>query len=421
MLTALRLFLATLIIGIGSGLLIVLYVKMSEGLRYLLFFGDPLVSVAYLPWWYLFLVPFAAMIVIHLIIAKYPIVQEYGVKTIAEAVASNRMVMGIKEVLLKIFASSLSLASGFNVGNEGPAAEIGAIFGSIIQRLFKFPRKMTKVLLGIGASSGIAAVFVSPITGIIFAFEQITYSLGEKFIIYLILGSTLAFSIAISFLAPIVFTYSIGKTILYSQVLFSLLFIPFAGLFIYIYYFLKDGLAFWIDRLIQRYIPKWRNIIFMGFGVSVTGILLNVSPYAAFSGHEVVEYLINAQAHMPFIFVLLLAILRIIGLVFSLYAKAVGGVFISLMSIGALVGYAYAEIVDNFFFAHLEPFYYAAIGAAVFVGVVMRLPLASVVMALELTYDYNVIVPTALSVSIIIFVTALHLDLHKHEVMEIKK
>ncbi len=203
--------------------------------------------------------------------------------------------------------------------------------------------------------------------------------------------------------------------------LFSLLFIPFAGFFIYLYYFFKDALAFWLDHLIQRLAPKRRNQIFMGFGVVVTGMLLNISPYAAFSGHEMVEYLINAQAHLPFVFVLLLAILRIVGLVFSLYAKAVGGVFISLMSIGALVGYAYAEIIDSYFFAHLEPFYYAAIGAAVFIGVVMRLPLTSVVMALELTYDYNVVVPTALSVSIIIFITSLHLNLHKLKVMEIKK
>jgi CIC family chloride channel protein len=83
------------------------------------------------------------------------------------------------------------------------------------------------------------------------------------------------------------------------------------------------------------------------------------------------------------------------------------------MSIGALIGYGFGEVSNTLFTWNIEAFYFAAIGAAVFMGVIMKLPLTAIVLALETTYDYNVIVPTGLSVVIVSYITSLHFDLHK--------
>jgi CIC family chloride channel protein len=61
----------------------------------------------------------------------------------------------------------------------------------------------------------------------------------------------------------------------------------------------------------------------------------------------------------------------------------------------------------------IEPFYFAAIGAAVFVGVNMKLPLTAVVLALEITYDYNVIIPTGISVVIVTYLASIKFSLRK--------
>jgi len=105
--------------------------------------------------------------------------------------------------------------------------------------------------------------------------------------------------------------------------------------------------------------------------------------------------------------------LRIIATTVSLYANAIGGVFVSLMSIGALIGYGFGEMFNHFFSYHLEPFYFAAIGAAIFMGVIMRLPFTAVILALETTYDYNIIVPTGIGVVLVTYLASLKFDIKK--------
>ncbi|OQX49678.1 MAG: hypothetical protein B5M46_04305, partial [Epsilonproteobacteria bacterium 4484_20] len=65
-----------------------------------------------------------------------------------------------------------------------------------------------------------------------------------------------------------------------------------------------------------------------------------------------------------------------------------------------------------------EPFFFAAVGAAVFMGVVMKLPLTAVVLALELTFDYNILVATGVSVVLVGYLTSFHFDIRKKYVTQ---
>jgi CIC family chloride channel protein len=53
-------------------------------------------------------------------------------------------------------------------------------------------------------------------------------------------------------------------------------------------------------------------------------------------------------------------------------------------------------------------------------GVVMRLPLTAVVLALEITYDYNVIVPAGVSVILATYFANLNFNIRKLKATEIK-
>ena len=88
------------------------------------------------------------------------------------------------------------------------------------------------------------------------------------------------------------------------------------------------------------------------------------------------------------------------------------------MSIGALTGYVFGEIVFKFHI-DIEPFYFAAIGAAVFMGVLMKLPFTSIVLALEITNDYNVVIATGISVAIISYLTRLNFNIKKFNTINI--
>ena len=416
-----KLIIASLLTGIISGFFITVYELLIELLTHIIFMGDPFKTIPTLPVWYLYLAPTVAIFIVNYFISKDKYIREYGVNEIAESISENRMILTVKTLFLKIITSALSISSGFAVGTEGPSAGIGAMIAYQIHKLFKLPTMLIKMMISVGASSGVAAIFVSPITGIAFAIENIAYQFIKQYIGYLILGSVISFSISAKFLDSISFHSSLGKVIDYHYIVPILLFIPFITAFVYLYLFLKKRLLHLIDLEIFKNFHTYRNFIFSLIGGSVIGSILLIEPHAAFSGKEMVIHLINNESHIPLGFIFMIIMLRIIGTTVSIYANAVGGLFLPLMSIGALVGYGYGELITQIHHLPLEPFFFAAVGAAVFMGVLMKLPLTAVVLALETTFDYNVMVATGVSVVLVSYLSNIYFDIRKKYVTQADK
>ncbi|WP_456453370.1 chloride channel protein [Hydrogenimonas sp.] len=414
-----RILTLSVFVGIVTGMAISLYVLATKWLSELLFLGNTLETITSLPTWYLYLVPTVAIFVVNWLIGKDPGAREYGVTEIANTVTGNSAFITLKGLVLKIVASVLSLASGFAVGNEGPSAAIWAMIAYKINQLFKVPERFVRLIISIGASSGIAAVFVSPITGIVFAVENIAYEFVQRLIGPIILAAIIAFGVAYQFIEPIMFRYSVGHVFEAGYLLASLLFIPVILFFLFVYLTLKNRLFYSLNNLVLTRYAKWRNAIFALLGGLSIGTILTFAPFAVFSGHEVVTALINDKLHISVVLIAIVVFLRIFATVVSIYANAVGGLFLPLMSIGALIGYGYAEMLGLYGYA-VQPYSFAAIGAAVFMGVVMRLPLTALVLALEITYDYNVVVPTGVAVILATYFANLNFNIRKLKATEIK-
>lgn len=416
-----KLLIASLLTGVISGFFIVFYEFLVESLTHLIFMGDPFKTIPHLPTWYLYFVPTAAIFIVNYIIAKDKYIREYGVNEIAESISENRMVLTVKTLFLKIIASAISLSSGFAVGTEGPSAGIGAMIAYQIHKLFNLPIVLIKMMISVGASSGIAAIFVSPLTGIAFAIEHIAYQFIKQYIGYVILGSVISFSISVKFLTSISFYDSLVKMVDYNQIIPILLFIPFITIFVYLYLFLKERLLHFINHEIFTQFYTYRNFIFSLIGGIVIGTILLIEPHAAFSGKEILVYLMNEKNHISLTFIFMIIFLRIIGTTISIYSNAVGGIFLPLMSIGALVGYGYGELLTQIIDAPLEPFFFAAVGSAVFMGVLMKLPLTAVVLALEMTFDYNIMIATGVSVVCVSYFSNLYFNIRKKYVTKTDK
>ncbi|NPA50082.1 MAG: chloride channel protein [Epsilonproteobacteria bacterium] len=415
-----KIILASILIGVVSGFLITLYELAIIFVTYFIFMGNPAKTIPNLPIWYIYLVPTIAIFIVNYIVSKDRLVREYSINEIADSIVQNTMIIKIKTLFLKIIASTLSLASGFMVGTEGPSAGIGAMIAYHIHKLLQLPKTLIKVSISIGASSAIAAIFVSPLTGIAFAVENIAYQFLKQYIGYLILASAIAFAISVQFLEPISFKYSVGRDFNLSYIVANLLFIPFITFFIYFYLFLKKYLLHLIDLKIFKRFPQYRSYIFAIIGGGVVGTILLIEPHAAFSGKNIVIHLINQQAHIPIILIFSVIVLRIIGTTVSIYSNAIGGLFLPLMSIGALVGYGFGELLLLYGF-EIGVFSFAAIGAAVFMGVIMKLPLTAVVLAVETTFDYNIVVATAISVVLIEYLSSLYFHTQKRDVTRKEK
>jgi len=408
----LKLLVASILTGIVSGFFITIYELLITFTTYFIFMGNPVETIPTFPIWYIYAVPTIAIFFVNYIISKEPHTKEYAVSEIANSILQNKMTITIKTLILKIIASTLSLSSGFMVGTEGPSAGIGAMIAYHIHKIFKLPNMMIKMIISVGASSAIAAIFVSPLTGIAFAVENIAYQFLKKYIGFLIIASVISFAISVQFLDSIVFKHSTGRDFNSEYIFATLLFIPFLTIFVYLYLFLKKRLLYFIDLEIFKSFHKYRNYIFAIIGGGVVGTILLIEPHAAFSGKSIVIHLINQKTHIPILLIFIIILLRIIGTTVSIYANAIGGLFLPLMSIGALVGFGFGESMSLMNF-EVEPFYFAAIGAAVFMGVIMKLPLTAVVLAVETTFDYNIVVATGISVVLIEYMSRLYFHIEK--------
>jgi CIC family chloride channel protein len=382
--------------------------------------GDPLKTIPTLPTWYLYFVPTVAIFLVNYLSSKDNHIREYGINEIAESVSENKMILEVKTLFLKVLASVLSLSSGFTVGTEGPSAGIGAMIAYQIHKLFKLPKMLIKMMISVGASAGVAAIFVSPLTGIAFAIENIAYQFIKQYVTYLILASVISFAIALNFLEPIQFFHSSERIINNDYIIANLIFIPFITAFIYLYLFLKKKILHLIDINIFKKFHTYRNHIFALLGGSVIGTILLLEPQAAFSGKEMVMMLMNQDKHIPLLIIFTIIFLRIIGTTVAIYANAVGGVFLPLMSIGALVGYGFGELMNIYIF-HIEPFYFAAIGASVFMGVIMKLPLTAIILSMETTLDYNVVIAVGISVVLAEYFSNFYFTIKKNYVNKADK
>jgi CIC family chloride channel protein len=407
-----KLIIATILTGLITGIFITFYELLIVFMTYFIFMGDPLKTIPQLPVWYLYLVPTLSIFFVNYLSSKDAYIREYGVNEIAESVAENRMILKLKTLFLKVIASALSLSSGFTVGTEGPSASIGAMIAYQIHQLFKLPTMLIKMMISVGASAGVAAIFVSPLTGIAFAIENIAYQFIKQYVAYLILASVLSFSIALNFLEPIIFFHSSGRLIDNDYIVANLFFIPFITSFIYLYLFLKQKVLHFIDIELFKKFHPYRNHIFALIGGSVIGTILLLEPQAAFSGREMVIMLINQENHISILLIFTIIFLRIIGTTVAIYANAVGGVFLPLMTIGALIGYGFGELMNIYLF-HVEAFYFAAIGASVFMGVIMKLPLTALILAMETTFDYNVVIASGISVVLVEYFSHIHFSIKK--------
>jgi chloride channel 3/4/5 len=91
--------------------------------------------------------------------------------------------LGLRTLILKMFALILSASSGMSLGKEGPYVHIATCIGNIACRLFsKFNLNDGKrrEVLSASAASGVAVAFGSPLGGVLFSLEEVSYYFPPK-------------------------------------------------------------------------------------------------------------------------------------------------------------------------------------------------------------------------------------------------
>jgi CIC family chloride channel protein len=122
--------------------------------------------------WLLLLIPTVGGILSGVLVYTFaPEAEGHGTDAVIEAYHQRQGDIRPRVPIVKIVASALTLGTGGSGGREGPIAQIGAGFGSVLGKLLRLRPADRRVLVAAGMGAGIAAIFRAPLAGTIFAAE----------------------------------------------------------------------------------------------------------------------------------------------------------------------------------------------------------------------------------------------------------
>ena len=131
----------------------------------------PAISHPLVPWLLLVVPTVGGLLSGVLVFSLAPEAEGHGTDAVIDAYHNRQGQIRPRVPLIKIVASALTLGSGGSGGREGPIAQIGAGFGSVLANLLHLKVSERRILMAAGMGAGIAAIFRAPLAGALFAAE----------------------------------------------------------------------------------------------------------------------------------------------------------------------------------------------------------------------------------------------------------
>jgi CIC family chloride channel protein len=122
--------------------------------------------------WLLLIVPTVGGLISGLLVFTFaPEAEGHGTDSVIDAYHRKQGQIRPRVPLVKIISSAITIGTGGSGGREGPIAQIGAGFGSLLANLLRLSVADRRILMAAGMGAGIAAIFRAPLAGALFAAE----------------------------------------------------------------------------------------------------------------------------------------------------------------------------------------------------------------------------------------------------------
>lgn len=300
--------------------------------------------------------------------------------------------MPFPPVLVKFVAGVISIGGGASLGREGPSVFLGGGAASNLAGLLGIPRRERRGAMVMGASSGLAAAFNSPLAAITFAIEEIVgdlnsrylggvvlASLGGAFVVYAIIGRQPAFSL------PSIENVS---WLHYAVVPLVALLASLAGVAF------QRAALFWRGRFkAARKIPAWLRPALGAFVTWVlgTGVFLGTGKLGVFGlGYrDLSDALRNGYAWRIAGLVL---VAKLIATVASYSSGGCGGIFAPMLFVGGMTGTFVGGLMGSWVpMTPADHIVLAVVGMSACLGAVVRAPLTSLLIVFEMTHQFSLV------------------------------
>jgi CIC family chloride channel protein len=402
-----RLLLYCLVIGVFGALAALSFDFLVEHAERLLLGGiagyhppaagtlDPTVDIPELAerWWLPVVTTLGGLLSGLLVYGLAPETEGHGTDAAIAAYHRGGEIRG-RSPLVKALASAAIIGSGGVAGREGPTAQIASGLGAAFGRLVGVRGQERRILLLASMSAGLAAVFRAPLGMAIFAVE-ILYSgmvFESEALIYTVVAAVTAYALhgLVMGWEPI---FAIPGDLAFEEPR-ALIGYALLGVFAGILGALLPTGYQWFRRAFLRLPgPPHYKPALGGLLVGLVGIAV---PQALGTGYGWVE--LAMAGTLPLGTMALILLLKAPAMSLTIGSGGSGGVFGPTVVMGAMLG-GITGIALNGLFPVLELHTpaFVLVGMAAVFAAAARAPISTLIMTVEMTGGYGLIVPTMLA------------------------
>lgn len=289
---------------------------------------------------------------------------------------------------IKFFGGLLAIGSGLALGREGPSVQMGAAISHRLGELARCSVEDRRILLAAGAGAGLAAAFNAPIAGAVFVLEELVRRFEPRIAVAALGASAAAIAVARAILghAPDFQTAPLPYQGMATLPLYVGLGVV-AGLVALGYNRAVLGMMSLAEGFARCPVEIRAAII----GASV-GITVWFWPNMVGGGDPITQAVLSGGVPLT---ALLLGFLFRFGLSAVSYAAIVpGGLFAPMLTLGAQLGMIFAQVC---LLASpglgIEPIAFAVVGMVVFFIGVVQAPVTGIVLVIEMTASFTMLLP----------------------------
>lgn len=315
--------------------------------------------------------------------------------------------------IVKGLASAVTIGSGGSGGREGPIAQIGAGFGSFLADVLHLRNRDRRVLMMAGVAGGIGSIFRAPLGAALFSAEVLYREPEFEYEVLIpgLLAAITGYSLYSSY-AGWGYLFEVPRIAFHEPrhlALYALLGVVcgLAGMvFPRVFYGFRDR----VFRPLP--LPVWLK---PAAGALALGGIAVVYPEALGMGYGYIQEAIQggrAAGHL-----LLFGAVKMVATSLTISSGGSGGVFGPSLVIGGALGAAFGEAAARAF-PPLAPDPVACIlvGMGGFFAGVARVPFASVIMVMEMTGSYGLLVPSLLVAAVAYLFVPPRVGLYENQV-----
>ncbi|TGE28349.1 chloride channel protein [Hymenobacter metallicola] len=325
-----------------------------------------------------------------------------GIGPIIYNIARQGSIVPRSKLYSQLVTSFLTVTFGGSAGLEAPISVTGSALGSNVGRILRVGRRERRLLVGCGAAAGVAAIFNSPIAGVLFAVEVILSELSAPFFIPLLISSATATVVSKALYA--------GQPFVLITTTWPVQAIPFylvLGLMAALLSVYMIRVYFLADKYFERKKGTFSKVLLGGLAL---GVMVFIFPPLYGEGYNIVQLLLSGHperltdASLFSVYrdenvwtILLVAaasmLLKVFATCITVGSGGNGGMFGSSLFAGALVGFITARLINLSGLYPISEVHFIVLGMAGTLAGVIHAPLTAIFLIAEITGGYALFVP----------------------------